>query len=143
MNILSCLTHLLFSFFTSGQTNCCCSLSYEICGNDGYAYTIYNILSIKNVTTPRYISFVSNCLTHSTALSFREHTVRITVYGTVLSQVSESYRFSTLINIKNLPANLSFTAWCANAAGWRGGRLHDNGALCGGTRNTCPAEYKG
>lgn len=44
---------------------------------------------------------------------------------------------------QNLPANLSFTAWCANAAGCRGGRLHDNGALCGGTRKTCPAEYKG
>lgn len=44
-----------------------------------------------------------------------------------------------------IPANLSFTAWCANA-GCNGGKAHANGAhglRCGGTRNTCPGGYIG
>lgn len=48
--------------------------------------------------------------------------------------------------MKNLPANLSFTAWCAKAAGCNGGRAHDNGVhgfLCGGTLKTCPGGYNG
>lgn len=35
------------------------------------------------------------------------------------------------------------TAWCANAAGWSGGSVHDSGVRCGGTRNTCPGGYIG
>lgn len=42
------------------------------------------------------------------------------------------------IKIVDSPANLSLTAWCANAAGCNGGSVHVNGVRCGGTRNTCP-----
>lgn len=43
----------------------------------------------------------------------------------------------------NSPAKRSLTAWWARAAGCIGGRAHDSGVRCGGTRRTWPGAYSG